>query len=72
MFFHIQKKISRSLRKQVEKKRIKHIIDSEKFVKIKYVGYADDFIIGVKGFKELAVKVYKLVKTFLFSNLSLN
>lgn len=69
---HIQKGLKKSRRRHVEKLGIKRIIESEEFIRIKYVRYADDFIIGVRGSHELAVKIKEMLKNFLKSNLHLN
>lgn len=68
---HIQKTITRSRKRQIEKRGIKRIIESEKFIRIQYVRYADDFIVGVRGSKKLAAKICKLIKKFLSSVLGL-
>jgi hypothetical protein len=68
---HIQKTIALSRRRQIEKRGIKRVVESEGFIRIKYVRYADDFIIGVRGSKELAEKICKLTKNFLSSVLGL-
>lgn len=68
---HIQKTIARSRRRQIEKRGIKRVVESEEFIRIKYVRYADDFIIGVRGSKELAEKICKLTQNFLSSVLGL-
>jgi len=68
---HIQKTITQSRRRQIEKRGIKRVVESEEFIRIKYVRYADDFIIGVRGSKELAEKICKLTKNFLASVLEL-
>lgn len=41
------------------------MVKSEEYIQIKYVRYADDFIIGVRGSKELAQKVCQLTKNYL-------
>lgn len=43
----------------------------DKYIRIKYVRYADDFIVGVRGPKELAKKILEEIKTFLKSELHL-
>jgi len=68
---HLQDKIKRSRRRHVIKLGIKRIIESEQYIRIKYIRYADDFIIGVRGSKELAKKIKTLVNSFLQSNLHL-
>lgn len=60
--------------KSLEKERRNHKVldemDSE-FIRIKYVRYADDFIIGVIGSKELAERIKKEVAEFLTTKLKL-
>jgi group II intron reverse transcriptase/maturase len=68
---HIQKTITRSRRRQIDKRGIKRVVESEEYIRIKYVRYADDFIIGVRGSKELAEKVCRLTKNYLSSVLGL-
>jgi hypothetical protein len=68
---HILNTIKRSKRRQANKLGIKRILESEEFVRIKYVRYVDDFIIGIRGSKNLADKICVLVKNFLSSCLSL-
>jgi len=41
------------------------------FVRIKYVRYADDWLIGVTGSKELAEEIKERIRTFLIQNLAL-
>jgi group II intron reverse transcriptase/maturase len=45
--------------------------DDPDYIRIKYVRYADDWIIGLDGPKELAVSLREEVKTFLASELKL-
>jgi len=68
---HLLNTIKRSKRRQATKLGIKRILESEDFVRIKYVRYVDDFIIGIRGSKNLAYKICDLVKNFLSSCLSL-
>jgi len=68
---HILNTIKRSKRRQANKMGIKRILESEYFVRIKYIRYVDDFIIGVRGSKNLADKICVLVNNFLSSRLSL-
>jgi hypothetical protein len=42
------------------------------FVRIRYLRYADDFIIGIAGPRDLAVKIHGDVKAFLREELKLN
>lgn len=68
---HLQDKIKRSKRRHVIKLGLKRIIENEQYIRIKYVRYANDFIIGVRGSKEFAKKIEILVNSFLKSNLHL-
>jgi len=68
---HIKNKIKKSRRRHIEKFGIKRVIENEDFVRIKYVRYADDFIIGVRGSLELAHKIKELIKNFLKGTLHL-
>jgi len=43
----------------------------EKYCRVRYVRYADDFIIGVRGTKDTAKEIMKLVSNFLKSDLHL-
>lgn len=69
---HIKNKIKKSRRRHIQKLGIKRIIENEEFVRIKYVRYADDFIVGVRGSLELAKKIKNLIKNFLMGTLHLN
>jgi len=68
---HILNTIKRPQRRQANKLGIKRVLESEDFVRIKYVRYADDFIIGIRGSINLAYKICDLVKNYLSSCLSL-
>lgn len=54
-----------------EMAKTKYIVDSTKFKRIKYVRYADDFIIGINGSKEDCQMLKRLIKEFLENNLKL-
>jgi len=58
---HLRNRIKKSRRRHTEKLGIKRLIENEDYVRIKYVRYADDFIIGVRGSIELAKKIKILV-----------
>jgi|JI61114C2RNA_FD_contig_123_26453_length_2136_multi_5_in_2_out_1_2 arsenate reductase-like glutaredoxin family protein len=62
---HIQNTIKKSRRRQIEKTGIKNIIEHEEFVRIKYVRYGSEFIVGVRGSLELATKIKILIENFL-------
>lgn len=44
----------------------------DSYIRIHYVRYADDFVIGVEGSYEIAKTILKKVRTFISSSLSLN
>ena len=68
---HLQNKIKKSRRRHVEKMGIKRIIENVGYTRIKYIRYADDFIVGVRGSWELALEIKQLIKIFLKTNLHL-
>lgn len=67
----VQKKIYSSKIRQLAKEGIKSTINDNNFIRVRYIRYADDFLIGVRGSKEIALKIFKEVSTFLKSNLHL-
>lgn len=69
---HLQSKIKRTRSRSVDKQGIKRILESEQFVRIKYVRYVDDFLIGVQGSRDLATKIRDLINNFLGSKLHLS
>lgn len=56
--------------KRLHREVPKFIYDSS-FLRVKYVRYADDFIVGVLGKKKLAVKIKSLFSDFIFNNFHL-
>lgn len=54
-----------------EMSNTRYIIDSTEFKRIKYVRYADDFIIGINGSKEDCQKIKQKIKDFLETQLKL-
>jgi len=54
------------------KKGLTPTIFDDKYCRVKYVRYADDFIIGVRGQKSVALQILTEVKTFLKSELHLS
>lgn len=54
-----------------EMAKTKYIVDSTEFKRIKYVRYADDFLIGVNGSKEGCQMLKRSIKEFLENNLKL-
>jgi hypothetical protein len=67
-----QRQVYKSKAKQLANEGIKRIINDDNYIRIKYVRYADDFIIGVRGSKEIALKILKEINTFLKSSLHLS
>ena len=53
------------------KKGLLPTIFDDKYIRIKYVRYADDFIIGVRGCKNVATSIMREVKDFLKQDLHL-
>jgi group II intron reverse transcriptase/maturase len=67
-----RKQIARRKRRDAHKAGLRYTKIDNSFVRIKYIRYADDFLIGVRGPKTLAEKVLQTVKFFLKSNLQLS
>ena len=66
-----KKQLLRVKRREAHKKGLRYTKIDDSYIRIKYVRYADDFIIGVRGPKELAAKILNSTKFFLKSNLHL-
>ena len=75
-----EKKANKQKKKQVKHKKRKEIekaihrypkLDSQN-IRIKYIRYAHDFLVGVQGPKILAEKIFRSIIFFLKSNLQLN
>lgn len=54
------------------KRGITPTIYDEEYIRIKYVRYADDFIIGIRGPKHIVTQILKEIKNFLKSTLHLS
>jgi retron-type reverse transcriptase len=67
-----QRQVYKSKAKRLANEGIKRIINDDNYIRIKYLRYADDFIIGVRGSKEIALKILKEINTFLKSSLHLS
>ena len=65
------RKIQKSRVLLARKKGIYPTIHDENYCRIRYVRYADNFIIGVRGHKQVASQVFDEVKNFLGSSLHL-
>lgn len=63
--------LKRVRRRKAWTKGITPTILDENFIRVKYVRYANDFIVGVRGPKILALKIKKEITTFLKSELYL-
>jgi group II intron reverse transcriptase/maturase len=67
-----RKQIARRKRRDAHKTGLRYTKIDENFIRIKYVRYADDFLIGVRGPKTLVQKILRSVIFFLKSSLQLN
>lgn len=54
-----------------QKKGLRHTLFDDSYIRVKYVRYADDFIVGVRAFKRIALKIKKEIIFFLKSSLHL-
>lgn len=66
-----RRKLSRDRLRRAHRAGLRYTLLDEHFVRIKYVRYADDFIIGVRGKKEIARRILQEVSQFLKSDLQL-
>jgi len=62
----------RSKRKNLFNKGIKPYLHDENFIRVRYIRYTEDFLIGVRGPKFIAEKIKNEVTNWLKSNLHLN
>ena len=60
-----RKQIARRKRRDAHKAGLRYTRIDENFIRIKYVRYADDFLIGVRGPKTLVQKILRSVIFFL-------
>lgn len=67
-----RKQIARRKRRDAHKAGLRYTRIDGNFIRIKYVRYADDFLIGVRGPKTLVQKILRSVIFFLKSTLQLN
>ena len=67
-----RKQIARKKRRDAHKAGLRYTKIDGSFIRIKYVRYADDFLIGVRGPKFLVLKIFRSVIFFLKSTLQLN
>jgi group II intron reverse transcriptase/maturase len=67
-----RKQIARRKRRDAHKAGLRYTKIDGNFIRIKYVRYADDFLIGVRGPKTLVQKILRSVVFFLKSSLQLH
>jgi len=67
-----KKQIVRRKRKKAHKEGLCYTKIDNSFICVKYIRYADDFLIGVRGPKTLAKKIFRSIIFFLKSNLQLS
>lgn len=65
------KRILNQKKRQTLKKGLRYTLFDNRYIRIKYVRYADDFIVGVRASKETALKIKKEIIFFLKSSLHL-
>ena len=64
------KLLSQGKKKELYTKRIPYYEASDsKYIKIRYIRYADDFIVGITGSRELTTQIRERIKNFLDSEL---
>lgn len=67
----IIKRIINQKKRQALKKGLRYTLFDDSYVRVKYVRYADDFIVGVRASKETTLKIKKEIIFFLRSSLHL-
>lgn len=67
-----RKQLARRKRRDAHKAGLRYTKIDGSFIRVKYVRYADDFLIGVRGPKTLVLKIFRSVIFFLKSTLQLN
>lgn len=68
----IQNNFKRSRRRQLFNKGIKPYLHDGNYIRVRYIRYADDILIGVRGPKIVAEKIKNEMANWLKSNLHLN
>jgi len=66
-----RKQLARKKRRDAHKAGLRYTKIDGSFIRVKYVRYADDFLIGVRGPKTLVLKILRSVTFFLKSTLQL-
>jgi len=67
-----RKQIARRKRRDAHKAGLRYTKIDENFIRIKYVRYSNDFLIGVRGPKTLVQKIFRSVIFFLKSTLQIH
>jgi group II intron reverse transcriptase/maturase len=67
----IVKRIVNQKKRQVLKKGLRYTLFDNNYIRVKYVRYADDFLVGVRASKGTALKIKKEIVFFLKSSLHL-
>ena len=67
----IIKRIVNQKKRQALKKGLRYTLFDDTYIRVKYVRYADDFIVGVRASKETTIKIKKEIIFFLKSSLHL-
>ena len=70
--YELQNRRVRNKRRALFNKGIKPYLHDDNYIRVRYIRYADDFLIGVRGPKFLAEKIKNEVANWLKSNLHLN
>nr|AVR57719.1 hypothetical protein [Halamphora calidilacuna] len=65
------KRIVNQKKRQALKKGLRYTLFDDQYIRVKYVRYVDDFIVGVRASKETAIKIKKEIILFLKSSLHL-
>jgi group II intron reverse transcriptase/maturase len=67
-----RKQLARRKRRDAHKAGLRYTKIDDSFIRVKYIRYADDFLIGVRGPKALAAKIFQSISFFLKSDLHLS
>lgn len=66
-----KKKIDQNLLKEAKLRGIRHTLIDDQFTRIRYIRYADDFIVGVRAPKNTTLEIKQKITNFLQSHLHL-
>ena len=67
-----RKQLARKKRRDAHRAGLRYTKIDGSFIRVKYIRYADDFLIGVRGPKTLVLKIFRSVNFFLKSTLQLS